>query len=206
MTPADFTVRFPPPAAVVAPLAGETLPKAKGKPLASEPAPADDFLTRARAYIRANEGVKYEPYKDSKGLWTVGVGSLMSPEDIRAMKGRRLTEKEVEDRFTRDLKAKESLARGKLGPAYDRMSDEARIAVLDGVFRGDLSGSPKALKLLRDGKYTEAADEYLDNDEYRESVALNERGKPHGVAKRMERNAEAFRALGRTLKKDESPR
>ena len=130
MNPADFTVRFPPPA-VVAPLAGETLPKAKGKPLASEPAPADDFLTRARAYIRANEGVRYEPYKDSKGLWTVGVGSLMSPEDIRAMKGRKLTEKEVEDRFTRDLKAKESLARTKLGPAYDRMPDDARIAVLD---------------------------------------------------------------------------
>jgi lysozyme len=194
VTPADFTVRFPPPAAV-APLAGETSPNAKGKPLASEP--ADDYLIRARAYIKANEGVKYAPYQDSKGYWTVGVGHLMTPAEIKAMKGRRLSEQEVGDMFTRDLTEKEKLARAKLGPAYDRMPSDARIAVLDGVFRGDLSGSPKALKLLRDGKYAEAADEYLDHDEYRESVAMNRRGKPHGVAKRMERNAQAFRSAAK---------
>ena len=78
------------------------------------------------------------------------------------------------------------------------------MAILDGFFRGDMSGSPKALELIRAGKLTEAADEYLNNNEYRESVALNKRGKKHGVAGRMERNAAALRAaasISKTLKK-----
>lgn len=209
MTPNDFTVKFNPPVMAAAPLAGATVsPKAarpKAQPLAAEPAPEpDEVVVAAREYIKANEGVKNQPYKDTKGFWTVGIGHLMTPQEIKSMAGRTLSDQEINDIFARDLSSKVKMAKRELGKAYDTLPKEAKVAILDGFFRGDMSGSPKALELIRAGKLPEAADEYLNNKEYRESVALNKRGKKHGVAGRMERNAAALRAaaaISKTLKK-----
>lgn len=145
----------------------------------------------AAAYVAANEGRRNRPYKDSKGLRTVGVGHLMAPTEP----DRVLSDAEVDALFAADLAAKEKAARGKLGDAaFDSLPEKAKVAVIDGFFRGDLAGSPKTLKLLKEGKLSQAADEYLNNAEYRASKASNLAGKPHGVAARMERNAEAFRS------------
>lgn len=209
MTPNDFTVKFNPPVMAAAPLAGATVsPKAakpKAQPLAAEPAPEpDEVIVAAREYIKANEGVKNKPYKDSKGFWTVGIGHLMTPAEQKSMIGRTLSDQEVNDLFARDLASKAKMAKRELGKAYDTLPKEAKVAILDGFFRGDMSGSPKALELLRAGKLPEAADEYLNNKEYRESVAMNKRGEKHGVAGRMERNAAAIRAaanISKALKK-----
>lgn len=210
MTPNDFTVKFnPPPVMAAAPLAGATMgPKAakpKAPPLAAEPAPEpDEVIVAAREYIKSNEGVKNKPYKDTKGFWTVGIGHLMTPQEIKSMAGRTLSDQEVNDLFARDLASKAKMAKRELGKAYDTLPKEAKVAILDGFFRGDMSGSPKALELLRAGKLPEAADEYLNNKEYRESVAMNKRGEKHGVAGRMERNAAAIRAaanISKALKK-----
>lgn len=209
MMPNDFTVKFNPPVMAAAPLAGATVsPKAarpKAQPLATEPAPEpDEVVVAARDYIKANEGVKNQPYKDTKGFWTVGIGHLMTPAEQKSMAGRTLSDQEINDIFARDLSSKVKMAKRELGKAYDTLPKEAKVAILDGFFRGDMSGSPKALELIRAGKLPEAADEYLNNKEYRESVALNKRGKKHGVAGRMERNAAALRAaaaISKTLKK-----
>lgn len=205
MMPNDFTVKFTPPVMAAAPLAGATVsPKAakpKAQPLAAEPAPEpDEVIVEAREYIKANEGVKNKPYKDTKGFWTVGIGHLMTPAEQKSMIGRTLSDQEVNDLFARDLASKAKMAKRELGKAYDTLPKEAKVAILDGFFRGDMSGSPKALELLRAGKLPEAADEYLNNKEYRESVAMNKRGEKHGVAGRMERNAAAIRAAAKISK------
>lgn len=199
---ADVMVKYTPVTVSSSPsssaLAGTTLaPRPKGaKAPAPAPAPekSEDLFAVAREYISANEGLKNAPYKDSKGLWTVGIGHLMSPEEVRQLSGKTLSQQQVDEIFARDLSSKMSGAKKELGASYDKLPTGAKVAVLDGFFRGDLSGSPKALKLIRAGKLAEAADEYLDNDEYRASVALNKKGTPHGVAGRMERNAAALRA------------
>jgi GH24 family phage-related lysozyme (muramidase) len=169
-----------------------------GRTVAPAPVPApkapEDVMAAARDYIRANEGLKNRPYKDSKGLWTVGIGHLMSPDEVKQIGDRALTDQEVNEMFARDLAQKEKLARNKLGAPYDKLPTPAKVAVLDGFFRGDMSGSPRAMALIRAGKLAEAADEYLNNQEYRDSVAKNKRGERHGVAGRMERNAKAIRA------------
>ena len=154
-------------------------------------APAPQSLAKAAAaYIAANEGRRTKPYKDSKGKLTVGIGHLVLPGESAGP----LTEEQVDELFAKDLAAKEQAAKAKLGDeAFNKLPEKAKVAVLDGFFRGDLSGSPKALGLLKEGKLSEAADDYLNNAEYRASVALNKAGKPHGVAARMERNAEALR-------------
>lgn len=202
----DFTVKFNAPV-VAAPLAQATMPKPapKAKPLAQEAPPeSDEVLLAAREYIKANEGVKNQPYKDTKGFWTVGIGHLMTPQEIKSMSGKTLSDQEVNDIFVRDLSSKVKMARNELGESYNALPTNAKVAILDGFFRGDMSGSPKALELIRAGKLGEAADEYLNNREYRKSVALNKSGKKHGVAGRMERNAAALRAaasISKTLKK-----
>lgn len=196
MLPADFTVSFPPPAVVAKPLAGETMGPQAAKPKVVKPqdtGESDEVISMAREYITANEGVRNSPYKDSKGLWTVGIGHLMTPEEIKSIGTRKLSDQEVNDIFARDLNSKVKMVRSKLGNTYDTLPTRVKVAIIDGFFRGDMSGSPKALELIKAGKLNEAADEYLNNREYRDSVALNKKGKPHGVAGRMERNAQALR-------------
>ena len=66
--------------------------------------------------IKRFEGVKYTPYRCPAKLWTVGVGSLMYPEQLQMsiterMKYclkpehfRQFTEEEVDELFTRDVR------------------------------------------------------------------------------------------------------
>jgi GH24 family phage-related lysozyme (muramidase) len=183
-------------------------PRPPPRPPPPPPAPAAPsrssapYRAMAERVIRANEGVKNQVYYDTKNLPTVGIGHLLSKRDVARYAGRQLSNDEIEQLFARDLDTKEAAARSRLGnDVFERMPDELKASVLDGFFRGDLSGSPKTIELLKAGKYTKAADEYLNNLEYKASVALNRSGKAHGVAGRMERNAAVMRAAGRKLSK-----
>lgn len=169
------------------------------QPEAPQAPKIDDLVRQAAHYVAANEGRRNVVYKDSKGLPTVGIGHLVTPAEKKQFEGRVLSDAEVDDLFAADLAAKMGSIRRKLGAVFDELPRPAQVAVVDGFFRGDMSGSPKALKLLKDGKLTEAADEYLNNAEYRASLAKNKAGQPHGVAARMERNAEALRQAAALL-------
>ena len=73
-------------------------------------------------------------------------------------------------------------------PEFDNLPLEARKHLLGSWFRGSLSGSPKTISLLNDGKFEEASKEFLNNDEYR-TTNLG------GVRKRMDATAKAMRGL-----------
>ena len=60
--------------------------------------------------------------------------------------------------------------------------------MLGSWFRGSLSGSPKTISLLNEGKFDEASNEFLNNDEYR-TTSLG------GVKKRMKATSDAIRGL-----------
>ena len=49
----------------------------------------------------------------------------------------------------------------------------------------------KTKRLINEGKYEEAADEFLNNDEYKNAVARGRRG----IRARMEKTAEAIKSL-----------
>ena len=157
----------------------------------------ESYLSAARRYVRANEtsGLTYaEPYQDDKGHWTIGVGHLIRPGEMNRFRGRKLSNDEIEDLFTEDFNARMKLAKQELGQTFAKMSPELKVAAIDGFFRGDLSGSPMTLDLMREGKWADAAVEFLNNDEYRASLAIIKAGKKHGVAPRMERIAAAIAA------------
>lgn len=153
------------------------------------------------------EGLKplvYDPNpKDGKPEPTIGIGHYMGKPDSReifqrvlpgvdydsVLKGELgLTEEQAITLFNEDLRIKENLVRSLLGN-FDEYSDELKLAVLDGFFRGCLSGSPKTLRLLNEYEFDKAADEYLNNREYK---GARQKGMA-GIAVRMEGNAEVMR-------------
>jgi len=54
-------------------------------------------------FITGFEGKRHKAYKDSKGLWTIGVGHLIKPNE-KWMLSATLTDQQVEDLFKDDLR------------------------------------------------------------------------------------------------------
>ena len=65
---------------------------------------------------------------------------------------------------------------------FDQFSEDVQAELIQAEYRGDLGGSPKFLRLFNQGQYRQAADEFLDNADYRRSLKNKT-----GVHKRMER-------------------
>jgi hypothetical protein len=155
----------------------------------------EEFHRAAMNYIRDNElggaGINYrKPYKDHKGYPTIGVGHLItSKEQRRGIFNKGISEKDVLKLFIKDIKSKLQTAR-RLFPKYDAYPLDLRIKLLDGIFRGDVSGSPGTIKLINAGKWERAANEFLDNKEYKEAVK-----KGYGTGPRMKKIADAIRSM-----------
>lgn len=147
------------------------------------------LIHKAAEYVKSNEGVKDKLYKDSKGKWTIGIGHLVTPGEFEIYKGKVLSDGEIEALFAKDISSKLMLIKQYFGSTYDSFPESVKIAIIDGYFRGDLSGSPETKRLLKAGFFKQAAYEYLNNKEYKAAVSSGS-----GVAKRMQRNAAVFKA------------
>ena len=75
------------------------------------------------------------------------------------------------------------------GKKFDSYSKNLQKNIISATFRGSWGYSPKARRLLSEGKYEEAAMEFLNSDEYRDAEEL---GRP-GIVPRMEAVADAIR-------------
>lgn len=137
-------------------------------------------LSYAEARVVEEEGFVDGVYKDDKGITTSGVGQ---------------TGKYINMSFDETFKEHEDTARA-LIKDFDILPEPVQAELVQSAYRGDLQGSPTFRKLFNAGKYQEAAKEFLDNDDYRASVAKNKKGMPHGVAKRMESVANAVEQFG----------
>ena len=128
-------------------------------------------LTYKEKRVVEEEGYVDGTYKDTKGILTAGVGQ---------------TGKYMGKSFDETFKDHEETAR-RLIPDYDLLPEAIQGELVQAAYRGDLQQSPKFRKLFNAGKYKEAAKEFLDNADYRDS---KESGT--GVAGRMERVAAAI--------------
>lgn len=170
---------------------GQNVPKAI--PVApSKPVPkAPDKLRQALIdKLKQDEGVFPKMYKDHYGNPTIGVGHLITPEELPYYRNRTLSQKEIMDLLNKDIDWKLSLIK-KDFPQYNSYPLELQMMIANGYFRGDLSGSPRTKMLIRQGKFKQAADEYLDNVEFR-----REAKRKSGVYKRMLHNANILRSMG----------
>jgi GH24 family phage-related lysozyme (muramidase) len=152
---------------------------------------SDRLLIKAASHVlKKNEGVRYEVYKDVYGYKTIGIGHKVESGESFG----KLSEQEVYDLFVIDATKKIKLCR-KYFSKFDSYPICVQVAILDGFFRGDLSGSPKTMRLMNQGRWIEASREYLNHREYRQSKIDRT-----GVYKRMDRNALMYLRYGQKLR------
>jgi len=133
------------------------------------------------AHIIEEEGFVPGKYKDTKQILTEGVG---------------LTGDYIGKNFFTEVMPVFMSKAASYNKNFDSLPEETRKALVSMVYRGDIKPSHKTAALIKAGKFAEAADEYLNHDDYRASKAKNvAAGRVvHGVQGRMERNAAALRA------------
>jgi hypothetical protein len=121
--------------------------------------------------IKGHEGVRLEPYQDSLGLWTVGVGHLIGDGKTlpAEWKGKKLTMQEVDDLFAQDFVHHKEMA--KKVPGWDLANETGQAALIDLTF--NMGGAwykkfPAAAKALAAGDFNKAADELTDSLWYKQ--------------------------------------
>ncbi len=83
--------------------------------------------------VARNEGVRYRPYKDSLGLWTVGVGHLIgNGRSLPAQYNREFSHEEVKAMFQKDYEHHAQAATGI--PGFSKQNDPAKGALIDMTF------------------------------------------------------------------------
>lgn len=152
-----------------------------------QPSSGKDFETRLEDRLVELEGFRAEPYKpdEDEEFLTIGYGHYGS--DVK--EGTVVTESQARDLLRKDIKKRIPQIKKSI-KNFDSLSDDLKVEIAQSWFRGGISGSPKTIKLINEGKFEEAATEFLDNEEYR----TTELG---GVKTRME-------ALSTALRKEES--
>lgn len=136
-------------------------------------------LTPQEAQIVSSEGFNAGTYKDTnKQVPTTGFGQTGEFANIP---------------FDQVVNTFEERTRG-LVPEYNNLPQALQLRLLDSTYRGGISGSPKTLEYVNAGNWNVAADEFLDNKEYRKAKEAGS-----GVAGRMEETAQAMRDYGSQL-------
>jgi len=120
-----------------------------------------------KAMIIKHEGVRYKPYKDSLGLWTVGVGHLIGdgktlPDDM----DRTFSADEIAQMFEKDYEHHKKIA--EKTPGYQKANKAAKGAMIDLAFNMGYWWPkwPRTSNLLKIGDFAGAATELKDSKWY----------------------------------------
>lgn len=131
--------------------------------------------------IIMREGFRTKAYKDHMGNPTIGVGHLITPEELKSGKiygydyRKGLTNEQVEDILRQDYqKAEESLQRvaSKSNIDLSKLSEEQKKAIREMIFQlgeGGASEFKKTLKFISQGQYEKAAKEAQNSDWYKQT-------------------------------------
>ena len=146
-------------------------------------------------YLKGWEGFKGEAYKpvESEENYTIGYGhygSDVKPDDV-------MTEGVALSLLRDDINDRLPTIRGSI-KNFDSLPIDLKKNIVSSWFRGSLSGSPKTIELINQGKYKEASEEFLNNQEYKNAAEL---GKP-GIIKRMDTTSKSLFDFGDILEKE----
>lgn len=146
-------------------------------------------LQQISQMLRDNEGVEFQAYKDSKQIWTIGVGTNMEAPQARELLTKvgadydllmntrqdanrpSLTDQQM-NQLQRIATVKAVFEARRLYPGFDTMPVEARTALLDMAFNmgyDTLSKFQKFNALVNNGEFRRAA-EQLRFSKYRQQV------------------------------------
>ena len=194
-TPKVPAKEAPKPTAKEAPKESPKAPKTSEKvPTKEAPKTAEKVSPKAPPSIGVGQGVKemikqHEgnipfPYKDSKGLWTIGVGHLIGdgkslPPQYEAWKNNggpydkknnttpAMTPSEVDALFEKDFESHKQMAIKT--PGWDKANESGQAAMIDLAY--NMGGSwykswPSTAKALESGDFNKAADGLKDSKWY----------------------------------------
>lgn len=126
-------------------------------------------LTPAERRVVMLEGYADTLYQDTKGIWTLGVGQ---------------TGEWIEKGFEASFNHHEVRCLNRFPSLFHRLPEYLQIELIQAEYRGDLGHSPSTCKLINSRRYGLAAEEFLDNAEYKTA--------PAQIRKRMEALAHAL--------------
>jgi lysozyme len=119
----------------------------------------DDNLRTLIAELRRDEGVEYTPYKDTKGILTVGVGHNLQASPLPSGWLYPLTDEQVDVLLTSDVRnVFEDLDRNL--PWWADLNDVRQRVICNMCFNlgmPKLAGFKNTLAAMRQGKYDDAA-------------------------------------------------
>ena len=191
-----FSSPSPPPPSVSVPLKSEVqeVKEDDGGP-AGEPTRDDAFINIIKYYegkpiLRARKPVKGDPY-------TIGYGRTRDLKGNPITKDTKITEEEADQMLREDLDSRMKEIK-KAYPNFESYPVDLQLQITQSYYRGTLTPkhSPKTRRLINQGKFKEAATEFLDNEEYR---TAKKKGRA-GIRDRMEDVAEALRRMENTKK------
>lgn len=127
-----------------------------------------------RGYIRANEGVRYEVYRDSLGNLTYGVGHLVTPGEINPVTGRpyqvgdSVSPALVESTYLQDYQQAANDAARFAGNSWNNLSPDRQTVLTDMAFNmggAGLNGFTQLQAAVRSSNWTAAGYE-ITNSRY----------------------------------------
>ena len=156
-------------------------------PVAAVEEEEDTFLVDLTEFLKEEESFRAEPYRATQGEEHLTIGYGHYGSDVK--QGQSLTQKEAEALLVKDINQRLPAVRNNIS-VFDNLSSNLKVQIAQSWFRGGIAGSPNTIRLINQGKFSEAADEFLDNDEYRNAAQRGRRG----VIARMDGLANALRA------------
>lgn len=129
----------------------------------------------------------YRATKDEEFL-TIGYGHYGS--DVK--ENQKITQEDALNLLRSDI-AERLPAIKEAIPVFDELSLPLRVEIAQSWFRGGMSGSPKTIGLINEGKFVEASTEFLNNEEYR---TARKRGRA-GIIPRMQAVSLALKEEGK---------
>tara|TARA_B100000214_G_scaffold367485_1_gene337696 strand:+ start:7411 stop:7989 length:579 start_codon:yes stop_codon:yes gene_type:complete len=149
-----------------------------------------DTRSKILSNIREEEGLELTPYqREGEEFYTVGYGrygKMVDPDKT-------ITKEQAEQFLNNDVDVRLAEIQ-KLIPDFSNMPEDLQINLFSEYYRGSVRQSPNTVSLINSGRYAEAADEFLNNDEYKKVRGIRDSGgKDSGVIGRMEAVSSSLR-------------
>lgn len=171
------------------PVADTAAPETSLRPEAREEK-ADPFLNILTKRLIAEEQYESKAYLATKGEKFLTIGYGHHGSDVKP--NQTISKKDAKSLLLQDINVRLPAIRSAI-PSFDSLSTDLKVEIAQSWFRGGMSGSPATIKLINQGKFEEAAAEFLNNDEYK---TARQRGRS-GIIPRMDAVADALEDEGK---------
>lgn len=120
---------------------------------------------------------------------TIGYGQ----SDSTVKLGQKTTQKQAEKNLKEKLIPEKIETAKRLFTNFDELSDELKIELVQGVFRGDFEADHRTVKLINEERWDEASKEFLNHQEYKEAKRLGKKSDRRGIVDRLEDISKAIK-------------